>query len=353
MEKIIDPIDVKLLEAELTPDRKLCDTNKADNEIYVFDGRECPNLLMEVGRLRELAFREAGGCSGLSMDLDVFDTMENPYKQIIIWDPDAKAIIGGYRYILGPDVVLREDGQPFITSAHLYHFSDKFIRDYLPHAMELGRSFVAPEYQSSKAGAKAIYALDNLWDGIASVTMQHPGIVYFFGKMTIHPGYDKSCFALINHFLWKHFGDYEELVRPYRSVELSVDSRLLDLILDSDDFKDDYRKLKAAIRHFGLSIPPLVNSYMNVSPTMKMFGSTYNDELAEAIETGIMVCFDEMHADKLDRHIEPYFKNLAARIGRRFPRIEKGSKVSLIDRIMLRKKEKRARRAEKFKEKMK
>ena len=214
MEKIIDPVDVRLLKAELTPDKKLCNTNKADNEIYVIDAFDSPNVLREVGRLREISFRMAGGSSGLSLDLDEFDTMENPYKQIVIWDPEAEAIIGGYRYILGPDVKLGPDGQPLLATAHMFHFSDHFIKEYLPHVIELGRSFVTPDYQSSKAGAKAIFALDNLWDGIGAVMMQHPNIVYFFGKMTMYPSYDHSCRDLILHFLWKHFEDKDDLIRP-------------------------------------------------------------------------------------------------------------------------------------------
>ena len=179
-EKIIDPVARELLLAELTPDRKLCDTNKADNEIYVVDCNDAPNVLQEIGRLREIAFRDSGGGTGRSVDLDEFDMdPAHPYKQLIIWDPEANAILGGYRYILGPDIQLQADGQPHITSSHMFHYSEQFIQDYLPHVMELGRSFVAPEYQSSKAGAKAIFALDNLWDGIAAVILGHPGFLYF------------------------------------------------------------------------------------------------------------------------------------------------------------------------------
>ena len=322
MEKIIDPVSVDLLKAELTPDKKLCNTNKAGNEIYVVDGIEAPNVLREIGRLREIAFRDSGGGTGQPLDIDEFDTTtDHPYKQIIIWDPDASAIIGGYRFILGPDVLMQEDGQPHITSAHMFRYSERFIRDYLPHTMELGRSFVTPEYQSSKAGAKAIFALDNLWDGIAAVILQHPNIMYLLGKMTIYPSYDKSCRDLIQHFLWKHFPDPDELVRPKQPLKEEADGRLLDLILKDDDFKADYRNLKDAIRKLGSGIPPLVNSYMNTSPTLKMLGMGINDEFFDAYETGILVCYDEMYAEKRDRHKEPYFRHLAESIRKRFPGI--------------------------------
>ena len=320
MEKIIDPVSVELLKAELTPEKKLCDTNKAGNEIYVVDGIDSPNVLLEIGRLREVAFRDSGGGTGLSVDLDEFDTTtDRPYKQIIIWDPEASAIIGGYRFILGPDIKMQEDGQPHITSSHMFRYSERFIRDYLPHTMELGRSFVTPEYQSSKAGAKAIFALDNLWDGITAVILQHPKIMYLLGKMTIYPTYDKSCRELIEHFLWKHFPDPDELARPKQPVDVEVDGRLLNLILKDDDFKSDYRNLKDAIRKLGSGIPPLVNSYMNTSPTLRMLGTGVNDEFFDAYDTGILVCYDEMYAEKRDRHREPYFRHLAESIRKRFP----------------------------------
>lgn len=322
MEKIIDPVDVRLLKAELTPDKKLCNTNKADNEIYVIDAFDSPNVLREVGRLREISFRMAGGSSGLSLDLDEFDTMENPYKQIVIWDPEAEAIIGGYRYILGPDVKLGPDGQPLLATAHMFHFSDHFIKEYLPHVIELGRSFVTPDYQSSKAGAKAIFALDNLWDGIGAVMMQHPNIVYFFGKMTMYPSYDHSCRDLILHFLWKHFEDKDDLIRPIEPKMPDADTRLLDLILKDEDFKSDYRNLKDAVRRLGTTIPPLINTYMNSSPTMKMFGTAVNKEFSDVEETGILISFNEMYPEKRDRHKEPYMRHLFSRMKSRFPQMK-------------------------------
>ena len=322
MEKIIDPVDVRLLKAELTPDKKLCNTNKADNEIYVIDAFDSPNVLREVGRLREISFRMAGGSSGLSLDLDEFDTMENPYKQIVIWDPEAEAIIGGYRYILGPDVKLGPDGQPLLATAHMFHFSDHFIKEYLPHVIELGRSFVTPDYQSSKAGAKAIFALDNLWDGIGAVMMQHPNIVYFFGKMTMYPSYDHSCRDLILHFLWKHFEDKDDLIRPIEPKMPDADTRLLDLILKDEDFKSDYRNLKDAVRRLGTTIPPLINTYMNSSPTMKMFGTAVKKEVSDVEETGIHINFNEMYPETRDRHKEPYMRHLFGRMKSRFPQMK-------------------------------
>lgn len=333
MEEIIAPVGKSLILSELTPERKLCNTNKAGNEIYVFNGNEAPNLLREVGRLREISFRAEGGSSGLSCDLDEFDTMEKPYMQIIVWDPDAEAIIGGYRYILGPDVVLDRKGQPVLATSHMFRFSNVFIQQYLPHTMELGRSFVTPEYQSSKAGAKALFALDNLWDGIAAIMMHHPGIMFLFGKMTMYPTYMKCGRDLILHFLWKHFPDPDELVRPIDPVLPATDGRLLELILKDSEFKEDYRNLKGAIRQLGTNIPPLVNSYMNTSPTMKMFGTAVNHEFSEVEETAILVCFNEMYAEKRDRHIQAFLKDKFEKVRKRFPGLVDGSEEKIAGRV--------------------
>ena len=344
MDKIIDPIDLALIQAELTPDKKLIDTNKGGNELYVVTWHDSPNVVKEIGRLREIAYREAGASSGKSMDLDDFDTMENPYKQLIVWDPEAQAIVGGYRFILGTDVTLKSDGQPNLTSSHLYHFSEEFIQNYLPHTMELGRSFVTPEYQSSKAGAKAIFAMDNLWDGITSVVLAHPNIIYFFGKMTIYPSYDLTARDLIMHFLWKHFNDKDELVRPYHPVLPESNPKLMDLILAKEEVRQDYRCLKDAVHRLGTHIPPLVNSYINTSSTMKMCGTSINDELAGAIETAIMICFDEIYADKKARHVESFENSYFSKLKTRFPKLNPGFE----ERIRANREARRKKRLESF-----
>lgn len=319
MEKIIGPIAVDILKSELTENRKLRNTNKANNEIYVVTAHDAPNVMKEIGRLREEAFRESGGGSGLAMDIDKYDTMEVPYKQLIVWDPDAGAILGGYRYIQGPDIRFDEKGQPILATSHMFHFSDKFIEDYLPYTIELGRSFVATKYQSSKAGRKGLFALDNLWDGLAALMIQSPGMKYYFGKMTMYPDFDREARDLIHHFLFKHFPDNESLVTPYEPLILETPASEMEKILHEKEFKADYRILNKEVRQRGVNIPPLVNSYMNISPTMKMFGGAVNHEFGEVEETGIMITFDEMYEEKRARHTDSFFADQIAAIKKRFP----------------------------------
>ena len=145
MEEIIAPVSKELLKAELTADKRLRYTNKSHNEIYVVTWQDSPNVLREIGRLREIAFRAAGGGTGMSLDLDDFDMMEEPYKQLIVWNPEAEEILGGYRYLLGTDVRFDEAGAPILATSHMFHFSDAFIKEYLPQTIELGRSFLTLE----------------------------------------------------------------------------------------------------------------------------------------------------------------------------------------------------------------
>ncbi len=308
MEPIIAPISLELLKSELTPDKKLRDTNKGGNEIYIISHHDSPNVMMEIGRLREEAFREAGGSSGLSTDIDEFDTMENPYKQLIVWDPDNEKVIGGYRFIMGTDIRLDDKGQPVLATAHMFHFSEKFLDEYLRYTIELGRSFIAPEYQSRQAGAKALFALDNLWDGLGALAIENPDMKYFFGKMTMYPDYNRVARDLIQHFLFKHFEDKDKLVTPIEPLKIETEKDYMEGLLTADDFKSDYVLLNAEVRKRGVNIPPLVNAYMNLSPTMKMFGGGINHEFSEVEETCIMIAFEEIYKEKIERHVESYIK---------------------------------------------
>ena len=205
MEEIIAKVPRELIKAELTEERKLRRTNKSGNDVYIVTWQDSPNTLREIGRLREIAFRAAGGGSGKSMDLDEFDTCDNPYKQLIVWDSEEEEILGGYRYILGRDWKIQPDGQPHLATSHMFRFSDTFMRDYAPWTIELGRSFVTLEYQSSRMGTKGLFALDNLWDGLGAVTVIEPDVRYLFGKFTMYPSYDRLSRDMILYFLHKQY----------------------------------------------------------------------------------------------------------------------------------------------------
>ncbi len=306
MNEIIPPESRELLLSELTAERLLRHTNKGDNEIYVVDAHSCPHTMREIGRLREIAFRDAGGGTGLECDIDEFDTMPEPCRQLIVWDPHAREIIGGYRFILGENVKISADGTPHIATSHMFRFSERFLKELLPHTIELGRSFVALPYQSSKAGTKALYALDNLWDGLGALTVVYPQIKYLFGKVTMYPGYNRECRDMLLHFMHKHFPDPDGLVTPIEPLHTEAGSEKLTALFSGADFKEDYKILNHEIRAHGVNIPPLVNAYMSLSPTMRMFGTAINREFGDVEESGIFFAISEIFESKKNRHIGTY-----------------------------------------------
>lgn len=305
---IIPPVDKKLLKSELTPDKQLRMTNKSHNEIYIVDIHDSPNVLREIGRQREVVFRAAGGGTGKELDLDEFDLMDNCYKQLLVWNPEEEEILGGYRYKLGSEVDFDAEGQPILATNHMFRFSERFIKEYLPQTVELARSYVTLPYQSSKMGSKSLFALDNLWDGLGALTVIMPNVKYFFGKMTMYPSYVRKGRDMILYFLNKHFSDKDNLIIPINPLKLESDPAELAMLFNESSFKEDYRILNREIRKMGFNIPPLVNAYMGLSPTMKMFGTAINDGFGYVEETGILIAVDEILEEKRIRHIETYLR---------------------------------------------
>jgi hypothetical protein len=305
---IIAPIPKEVLLSELTPEHQLRMTNKSNNEIYIITAHNAPNVMREIGRLREITFREAGGGTGKDCDIDEFDICDNCYKQLIVWNPEQQEIIGGYRYIAGTDWDMDDKGQPILATSHMFHFSEKFLRDYKDQTIELGRSFVTLPYQSSRMGAKSLFALDNLWDGLGALTVIKPNVRYFFGKMTMYPSYIRKGRDMILYFLKKHFDDKEKLIIPMKPLKIESDEEELKALFCEDDFNADYRILNREIRKLGYNIPPLVNAYMSLSPTMKLFGTAINDGFGNVEETGILIAVDEILEQKRVRHIDSFIR---------------------------------------------
>ena len=308
MEKIIEPVDKSLIKNELTVVKRIRRTNKAENEIYIFTAHDSPNLMREVGRLREIAFRHYGGGTGLEADIDKYDLMPEPYRQLIVWDPEKEEILGGYRFIFGKNVDFDKDGKPMLATAHLLNISDDFIKNYLPSTVELGRSFVSLEYQSTLNSRKGIFALDNLWDGLGALTVIDPSLRYFFGKVTMYGTYDKEARNMILYFMHKHFPDPEKLVFPINPLVTNTDIEKMEQLFKGKTFKEDYKILNKEVRDRGLNIPPLINAYMGLSPYMRFFGTSINDEFGDVEESGILIEINQILEEKKQRHIESYIK---------------------------------------------
>ncbi|NDV55511.1 GNAT family N-acetyltransferase [Parabacteroides sp. 52] len=310
MQEIIKPIDRALLKAELTKEKMLRSTNKSQNEIYIITAHDSPNVMQEIGRLREIAFREYGGGTGQPVDIDEFDTMEDAYRQLVVWSPEDEQILGGYRFLCGSDVRFDEAGKPLLATAHLFHFSDEFIKEYLPYTVELGRSFVTLEFQATREGSKkGLFILDNLWDGLGALSVVDPTLKYYFGKVTMYNTYNTDARNMILYFLGRHFPDPDKLITPVCPLQTNTDIDKMKQLFHFDNFKDNYKVLNQEVRKFDINVPPLVNAYMSLSPKMRVFGTAINHEFGEVEETGILIAIDEILEDKKKRHIETYLSD--------------------------------------------
>ena len=302
---IIDPIPVPDIMQELTRERFFRKTNNAGNEIYIVSAHDSPNIMREIGRLREISFRDSGGGTGLDCDIDDWDIRDEHYfKQLIVWNPIDKVIVGGYRFLLCENLPTDENGQVDTPTSELFHYSDKFVKEYLPHTIELGRSFVQPDYQPSKTLAKGLYSLDNLWDGLVSLRDLYPQAKYYFGKVTMYPHLDRPSRDMILYFMRKHFPDHEGLVCPKPDLDLPIltDEQELKEIFVCDNYRDDYKILIKKVRERGTAVPPLVNAYMNLSATMRSFGTAVNPGFGNVEETGLLITMADIFADKVERH---------------------------------------------------
>ena len=311
MKDIIAPVPVEAIMDELTADKFFRKTNNGVNEIYVLTAHDSPNTMREIGRLREISFRAAGGGTGLDCDIDVFDTRDdNFFFQLIVWNPDDRVIVGGYRFLLCDHLPVDANGQVDTPTSELFHYSEKFVNEYLPDTIELGRSFVQPDYQPTKNLAKGIYSLDNLWDGLGSLVDIYPEAKYYFGKVTMYPQLERTSRDMILYFIQKHFPDPDGLVtvRPELDLPILTDRDWLASVLCHENYRDDYKTLVKQVRERGAAVPPLVNAYMNLSSTLRSFGTALNPGFGKVEETGILVTIEDIYEEKVRRHME-YDKN--------------------------------------------
>lgn len=308
MQAIRPAVDRKLLRHELNADRFIRRTNKGEKEVYLLNHHNSPNCIQEIGRLRELTFRTAGGGTGLSVDIDAHDTSADCYDQLIVWDPETEEIVAGYRFIECHHAHTDERGHINLSTAHLFKFNEIFKRNYLPYTIELGRSFVQPKYQPALNNRKGLFSLDNVWDGLGALVVTRPHIKYLFGKVTMYPHYQPEARDFILYFMNHYFPDPDKLVRPHAEIKLTYHGETDDYAaqLQGLPYKEGHKVLNSFVRAKGENIPPLINSYMNLSPSMKTFGTALNDEFGAVEETGILVTIADIYPEKKSRHVDTF-----------------------------------------------
>jgi hypothetical protein len=310
MEKVLDPIDIDLLESEMKP-YFVRNTNKGNNQIYILNHHNAPNVMQEIGRLREISFRQGGGGTGKPVDIDTYDTDEtNYYEQLIVYSPEDREIVGGYRFIDCKKAISEDRRSVRLSTADYFYVSPVCIRNFLPRTIELGRSWVQPNFQPSVNPRKGLFALDNIWDGLGAIVVDNPHIEFFFGKVTMYKSYNSVARDIILYFLKTYFPDYENLIHPIHPLGTDLDNPKLKKLFVGLEFEDAYKVLNQEVRNMGENIPPLVNSYMNLSPTMKTFGTAENPHFGNVEETAIMITIKDIYEHKKKRHIDSYLNEI-------------------------------------------
>ena len=303
MKTLIEPISRSILKSELTKDLFVRNTRKGDNEIYILDHFSAPNTLLEIGRLREITFRASGGGTGDPFDIDDFDTHKNCYQQLIVWSPEDEEIIGGYRFIKCAEAI-DEDGKIHLSTAHYFNFNTEFTENYLAKTIELGRSWVQPNFQPNINPRKGLFALDNIWDGLGAIVKLNPEINYLFGKVTMYPNYNIECRDFLLYFLDYYFPDMDKLMLPFHPLLHNKNKIDYLVFLQNLDFKEGIKILNSYLRERGEFIPPLINIYMGLSSSMKTFGTAINTDFGNVEETGIMVTISDIYPEKKERHMD-------------------------------------------------
>lgn len=305
MDEIIEKVSREAILDELNKNRYVRKTNNGNNEIYIVTHHNSPEVMREIGRLREVTFRHAGGGTGLSIDIDEFDTSEHPYQQLLVWNPADREIVGAYRFILCRDAEFRE-GKVHLATTELFDFSPQFYKEYVPYTIELGRSFIQPLYQPGENMRKGLFSLDNLWDGLGAILVDNPSQKHFYGKVTMYTDFNVEARDYILSFMKHYFPDKDKLVTPIHGVEIKTDVSGFLTELSALNYKDGHALLNKKVRALGENIPPLVNAYMGLSPTMKSFGTAINPTFGGVEETGILVTMADIYETKKERHVNSY-----------------------------------------------
>lgn len=306
---LIEPVDRRLIKAELNDRTFLRRTQKAGNEIYIINPQTAPHALLELGRVRELTFRATGAGSGKDVDLDHFDLEDPACYQLMVWDPDNEEIIGAYRFTLWAKATFHPNGQPYVNTEHLFHFSDKFIRDYMPYTIEMARAFIQPQYQSVKGGVKSLYALDNIWDGIGGLVAISPDVKYLAGKVSIYSTSPEMSRKAMIFFLDKFFGDREGLLTG-KGAETFTDEEktYFNGLFNADTEKENYKILSSYVKSLDDYVPPLIHSYIELSSSMKTFGTVFDPSFGDVYDTAMIITLADVYEKKWKRYVESYKK---------------------------------------------
>lgn len=264
-------------------------------DIYSVDGAVSPLLLEEVCRLRRESYKGVGIALDDGADGDTADR-DGTYRQLVVWDRDRGEVVGGYRYAMGCEARVEQ-----LSLNHYMELSERFVKEYLSRGVELGRSFVSPRYQCG-GNALTIYALDAIWEGLARI-VKRESVEYLFGRVTLYDSLGVKARNLLVGYM-RHASPVKESLMVARvPFKVGISRRRYSQIFIGDTAQENYRILLSKMRQMDCRIPPIISSYLRLSPTLKLFDSYRNENLGGVVESAIMLTISEFY-DKVKGRYE-------------------------------------------------
>lgn len=274
---------------------KLLGETSDGKKIYLYSNDEDNSVIKEIGRLREISFRQVKEGSGKKRDIDDFDYY---YEHIVLWDDKDLEIVGSYRITQAKSVVEMLDIEGLYTST-LFNYKEEFSK-YFNNGIELGRSFVQPKYWNSRA-------LDYLWQGIGAYLRAHPSIRYMFGPVSISKSYDEEATSLLVYFYMNYFGAKETSVEHIESYSISKEkSDRYDKLFLKDNYKEDLITLKYELQARGYAIPTLYKQYSDLCDDggVEFMDFGIDRDFDDCVDGFIVVDVTKLKAQKRKRYIE-------------------------------------------------
>lgn len=295
MVPLIDPVPPEALEEELGKDKLILSFRGV--EVYALAGEEAPRTMREIGRIREREFRAVGAGRDVETDLDDLDFGLGAYRQLIAWDPEQRELVGAYRYLLCADA----SGDPSLArmrTARLFDFSPAFVRDYLPYAVELGRSVV------NREAKRAIMGLYTVWSGLGALMKEYADLRYFFGNFSVYSSYPRRARELLLRFLELNYGERIGLLRPKAGLEWEYERAGAFPFVG--DKSADHSALVAEFSALGQSVPPILLSYLGATDDLRYLGTARDADFGGALECAILVPFATVNEKARSRFIDSY-----------------------------------------------
>lgn len=290
-ERIVPPVSAEALVKDIT---QLQDSHKIwtekDYEVYVAPCQKIPNIIKEIGRLREVTFREIGEGTNKKTDLDKYDLY---YEHLFIWDSKAQMLVGAYRFGKG-DEIFYSMGKAGFYLSELFKIKSAMY-PVLQESLELGRSWVRKEYQQKPL------PLFLLWKGILKYLMGHPQYRYLVGPVSISNSFSKFSKSLIVDFINKNHFDHNlaRYVKPRKKFHVDFAQIDADLLLESSDTLKDLDSLISEIEMTKMKVPVLLRQYMSLNAKIICFNIDPN--FSDSLDGFLIVDVQKIPAEFIEK----------------------------------------------------